>query len=194
VTPTNVLYPFLRQAAPQWSGKLVGHGESTFSQAGCLVVALTQAARILSSRPASFSPLELNDAGKALGGFTGSNAIIPSLALCAGLAAPKGLRVELTHGRKAMTDALLAALESGWLALLRVDRDPDPDVERWHWVLALMERAGEVVCADPATGRRCIIDPVSLLGTSDWPSGLRSYEVTAVVPVGPAAAQGPRAA
>jgi hypothetical protein len=180
------MHPFLRQGAPQWADVQLGHGDRSIRRAGCLLVALTQAARQLGAQPPNYSPLELNAGGKALGAFHGSNAIIPALARVANLQAPGGMRVELEDGAKALTDCLLATLESGWVALLRVDRDPDPQAEAYHWLLALALRGGEVVCADPASGRACMIDPVNLRGLSEWPSGVRSYEVTAVVPVGPA--------
>lgn len=184
------MFPYLRQGAPQWRQTLVGLGNDTFHRSGCLVVALTQIARHMGVVDPTFSPLDLNDDGKARGAFHGSRAIIPGLALCANLQAPAAMRVDAKTGAssKALTDCLLATLEAGWCALVQVDHDsskPGGDEAGDHWIAALASRAGEVICADPATGRVVQLDPVMLRGLSEWPSGVRLYEVRAVVPVGP---------
>lgn len=183
------MFPYLRQGAPQWRQTLVGLGNDTFHRSGCLVVALTQIARHLGVADRDYLPTDLNNDGKARGAFYGSGAIIPSLALCAGLQSPSAMRVNAEAGAKAMTDCLLATLEAGWCALVQVDHDsskPGGDEAGDHWIAALASRAGEVICADPATGRVVQLDPVMLRGLAEWPSGVRLYEVRAVVPVGPA--------
>lgn len=179
------MFPYLRQGAPQWRKRTVGLGTSTFWNAGCLVVALTQIARHMGTVDRGYLPTDLNDDGKARGAFHGSGAIVPSLALCAGLQAPSAMRVNAEAGSKAMTDCLLATLDAGWCALIQVDHNSD-EPGGLHWIAALASRAGEVICADPATGRVVQLDPVMLRGLAEWPSGVRLYEVRAVVPVGPA--------
>lgn len=177
------LFPFLRQSDPRWARDQLGDGPGTIGTHGCTLTALCQAARALGVD--DLTPDVLNARGRATGGFVRDSARIPLLAQQAGLQAPTGLRVEAVAGVSAMVDVLHKALEAGWVALLRVDRTPGPEVH-WHWVLALAERQGMAICADPATGRTAHISLSDLKGTSEWPSGLRSYEVDAVVPVGPA--------
>ncbi len=176
------LFPYLRQTDPQWRDEQLGRGGGTVGREGCLVTAIAQAARALGAED-EITPGELNMRGIEADAFAGSSAIIHRLALCAGIVAPRALRVEADKGVAAMADMLRSRLDAGWVCLLRVDRAAGP-AERHHWVLALAIQGDRTLCADPAIGRACYINPTTMAGESDWPSGVKPYEVDAVVPIG----------
>lgn len=177
------LTPYLRQADWRWAGNTLGQGPGKIGTHGCTLTCLCIAAQALKV-DAELTPDELNLRGLEHEAFVRDSAVIPSLAIAAGLQAPRKMRLEADRGVAAMGDLLRATIEAGWVALLRVDRDPTPGVHH-HWVCALAIRQGVAICADPATGKPAHIHLDNLKGTSVWPSGERHYEVDAVVPVGP---------
>jgi hypothetical protein len=175
----------IRQADPRWSKDRVGDGAGTFAAVGCLVCCIQQAAMDLVDGALSDDPRIANMRGKEAEAFVGSSAIIEKLAAANGMhCTPR-----LTGDVIVLRAHIIAALITGKKVLLHVDYDsssPKGDEQGDHWILgrtyvtpSLSDTTGEIICADPATGREARITTATLRGESGWRDG-RDYVVTGV--------------
>ena len=173
-----------KQDNPLWKSDLVGVGKSTFHAAGCLVCAVAEAAARCGTEP-GIDPRALNTRGVKAGAFVGSSAVIPLLAPCAGLQAPRDRRVIAANGDEELQRAIRQALADGWCALLHVNHGR-PDGHGQHFVTAFASSAVDsaIWYADPATGKDGKIDFRSLTGPASW--GFSRFRVVGAVPIGPA--------
>lgn len=154
---------YLRQGDPRWSAFKLGTGTSTIGASGCLITCLCEAARRFGTDPV-LDPGELNRRGKLANAFRGSSAIIPTLAPCAGLEAPRAWRVMNADGDGALRAAIVGALESDRLAILHVNHDADEAGD--HFVLGLKLEGDVVRFADPSSGLEGRINLVTLEGVA----------------------------
>ena len=172
----------IRQGDPQWADAAVGIGTQKFSAVGCLVCCIQQAALDLVDGATTPDPRIANMRGRDAGAFVGSGAIIEKLAAANQMRC--GPRID---GDVVMLRAvIIAALINGQKVLLHVDHDstlPKGDPEADHFILArsyvtpsLADDTGQVICADPATGKEVRLLTATLKGPSGWRDG-RPYEV-----------------
>jgi len=196
---------YFAQGDPAWSAVQIvpGAPKTNIGRIGCAVVAIAQAGRMLSQ--SHHDPRTLTEWGQTHGGFHGSLAKWDPLCRAVGLRAHLGTylrgRVSGREGQHAIAKlrgAMHAALwgsvddDAGHpvpgFAILDVDHDgPLGNAAGDHFILAIgapREDARTYVCADPATGRTCEIDELTLTGRSPYgPS--RPYVVRGVLRVSP---------
>jgi len=172
----------IRQGDPRWSDALVGDGQKKFSAVGCLVCCIQQAAMDLVDGATTADPRIANMRGRDAGAFVGSAAIVECLAAANMMRAGPRIEGDVVKLRA----VVIAALINGQKVLLHVDHDstlPKGDPEADHWVLArsyvtptLADDTGQIICADPATGKETKLLTSTLKGPSGWRDG-REYEV-----------------
>ncbi len=172
------------QGARAWRTLLVGVGRSTMHQAGCLVCCVAEAAVRQGTAP-TMDPPTLNALGVTASAFVGSNAVVPLLAPCAGLQAPRDRRAVRANGDDEIRKAIRRALGEGWGVILHVNHDDDPDGDHFLYGFAFAPSAGQelVSYADPATGKEGTISLDTLEGAATW--GRSTYRVVGAVPIGP---------
>lgn len=169
---------FFAQADPRWKDTPLGRGTRTHGQAGCLIVAIAEAVRRLTDRPAVIPP-DVNQAAILAGAFSpgSSAAVVRTAVLAAGLR--PGLRVEgIPPGDPRFAHAIREACKAG-AALVEVTHSGG----RRHWVCALSIRDVFAFCADPAGGRGIALDLATLQAQASWGGRPRIYSVRSVVPV-----------
>lgn len=172
----------LYQSDTHWTGLPLGDGPSTIGKKGCLLVALTMAARETGVRP-SLLPPHANLFCLEAGAFEGDALIIHKAAAALDLEAPLFERVVAPIGSGALIDAVSNALTAGDLAILHVDHEGDDDGD--HFILAYAIKGDRVLCYDPAVGRVSLTWPgLESAGEVVWgPKDFRRYRVTAVRPI-----------
>jgi hypothetical protein len=170
--------PRYKQADPRWSAGVLGFGPSTIGRAGCMLVCLCEAARML--RGVEMPPPLLNSAGVDRKAFLHSSALTKELGALAGLVVGD----KLTAAEPSLLRGVIGeALRNGGLAIAHVDHTGDAFGD--HFVLLHAERHDasgfkRIVYADPATGRDAELDAVSLTGSTVWGSRPKTYRVTSV--------------
>jgi hypothetical protein len=162
-----------QQVDRRWSQLVLGDGPRTIGQAGCLLVALCEAARELGV--SDIMPPQLNSLGRQKGAFIGSAAISEELGRVAGLDVGK----KVVGDESILRGQILAALRDGGRCLLHVDKDANGSGD--HWVLAVnFVEPDRIQYADPATGNDAELNARSLNGATIWGTTPKVYRVTGV--------------
>jgi len=187
---------FLKQndlsAQGGWGGTLLGHSATTtIGRAGCFWVAFTMAVNELlrqDNRPDTLQHFVL---AKDPNTFKSSMLVAERAARVVGLVCLESERLRAAVGDPRLPDRVLAGLglEPRSVCILHVDLDRDilgGDSEGDHFILAYAWRNGGIECADPATGRICILDDRTLKGDSVWnttASGTKRFSVVGTIPI-----------
>ena len=166
-----------KQADRRWSSSTLGFGPATIGGAGCLLVCLCEAARIL--RDVEMPPPLLNAAGIDNKAFVHSMAIAAQLGALAGLEVGDKIKGDASQLRGAIGEALRA----GELVIAHVDHTGDAFGD--HFVLVHSERHDasgnrRLGYADPATGRDAELDALNLEGVTTWGTRVKAYRVRSV--------------
>lgn len=166
-----------KQADPRWSNAVLGFGPSTIGRAGCLLVCLCEAARIL--RGVEMPPPLLNSAGIDRKAFLHSMAMTKELGALAGLAVGDKVKGDASQLRGEIGQAL----RNGGLSIAHVDHTGDAFGD--HFVLVIDEQHDasgfrRMTYCDPATGREAQLDAVNLEGVTTWGTRVKTYRVRSV--------------
>jgi hypothetical protein len=177
----------LAQNDRRWGSIKLGDGDATIGGAGCVLVALVEAARFLETRPAGLLPPHANEQARQAHAFYESQLIVHQAAPLFGLTAPLAERVQAGTGvtAKDLATALEGVLADGGVAMLRVAHDKGE-----HTVLCTrlvntdMNGGVEAECTDSAPGTVIRLAFPELVGTVMWKKGdVRRYRVLGVRPI-----------
>jgi hypothetical protein len=172
-----VTTPRYKQADPRWSAAVLGFGPSTIGRAGCMLVSLCEAARML--RGVEMPPPMLNSAGIDRKAFLHSMAITKELGALAGL----DVGEKQTGDIATMRGMVGETLRAGGLVIAHVDHTGDAFGD--HFVLIhadTYDGSGfrRLRYADPATGRDAQIDGMTLEGVTTWGTRVKTYRIRSV--------------
>jgi hypothetical protein len=169
--------PRYKQADPRWGSAVLGFGPSTIGRAGCLLVCLCEAARML--RGVEMPPPLLNAAGIDRKAFLHSMALTKELGALAKLVVGE----KQTGDVPTMRGMIGETLRSGGLVIAHVDHTGDAFGD--HFVLIhadSYDASGNrrLLYADAATGRDAELDAVNLEGSTVWGTRVKTYRVRGV--------------
>lgn len=156
---------------------MLGFGPATIGRAGCMLVCLCEAARML--RGVEMPPPLLNSAGIDRKAFLHSSAITKELGALAGLVIGDVVKGEVSTMRGIVGETL----RSGGLVVAHVDHTGDAFGD--HFVLVHTDghdASGNkrLTYSDPATGRDSELDAVNLQGSTVWGTRVKTYRVRSV--------------
>jgi hypothetical protein len=169
--------PRYKQNDPRWGSAVLGFGPSTIGRSGCLLVCLSEAARML--RGVEMPPPLLNSAGIDRKAYMHSMALTKELGALAGLVVGD----KQTGDVPTMRGMIGETLRGGGLVIAHVDHTGDALGD--HFVVVHVDghdASGNrrLTYADPATGRDAELDGVNLTGSTTWGTRVKTYRVRGV--------------
>lgn len=177
----------LWQGSPNWRDVKLGKGNATIGRAGCLLVCLTEAIRLLANR-SQLLPTTVNDTAIAAEAYVGSLIVLDKAARAYGLTADARDKVELplsVGNRQPLIDGIKRALGAG-LGIIHIDHDsetPGGDVDGDHFILATCVDALGVVCLDPALAKETRLLLPTLTADVKWGAVPKHYKALCVRPI-----------
>lgn len=170
------------QGDKRWGKEILGDGNSSFANAGCLLFCILEAAHHYGTIGDDFSPQDLNEALYEAGAFIGSNIIIPKAVVAVDLHASERTtaRPDTEENTEILRDAIRIGLAAG-LCILHVATDAT--LHGRHFILATGMINDKILCYCPALAHMIEIPLDTLRVKLMWGQKPKHYAVVSVAPI-----------